>query len=319
MATFLVTPAMDPALRARVERAVSTRARARYHAGRAGLSGPLAAGGPRLTWMRVFPFALAVVIGALGYGSYRAERRAVAAERSALLVAIDEQRARLPAGYEGFVDATDRWIAEAARDADRSDLVAPSLKGSLDAVLRRPAVYVRLPAASATDAHALDEAAKASDKDAFLLCLLRPPPSGSERDLLAKVRGVYFGGAKVDEETASARRLADAHAGVAALGLSFAGAVQASDGLAELKKQRRALEGAKVAEAARALAAKVLLVVLDEGSAARVELIDLEAKSVLLRVHRKLEEPSGSAAAAIHREAIQGCGLARAVRRATEE
>jgi hypothetical protein len=317
MATFLTTEAMHPALRARVERAVSPRARARLHAGKVGLSGPFAAGGPGLRWARVFPFAVALVLFLLGYASYRAERRAVAAERASIEGALAEQRARLPAGHEGFVADTDQWIREAVRDASLPDLVAPALKGALDGWLRRPAVYARLPAAEARDARSLDDAARASSKDAFLLCLIRPPASGSERDLLAKVRGTYFGGAKVDEETANVRRLADAHVGLAAVGPTFEGAVRGAAELPELRKLRRGLEAAPVAEAARAAAAELLILVLDEGpTSARVELVDLRARTVVLRLDRRLEEPGSSPAAAVHREALQGCALAGAVRRA---
>jgi hypothetical protein len=317
MATFLTTPTMHPALRARVERAVSPRARARHHAGRAGLSGPFAAGGPRISWARIFPVALMVVLGALAYASYRAERRAVAAERASLLDTLAAQRARLPAGHEGFLAVTDRWIADVARDADPADMVSPALRGALDGWLRRPAAYVRLPVAEVRDAKAIDEAARASGKDAFLLCLLQPPPSASERDLLAKVRGTYFGGAKVDEETSSVRRLADAHVGLIALGPSFEGAVRAADDLPELRKLRRTLEGAPVAEAARASAAEVFLVVLDEGPTARVALVDLVHKNVLLRVRRPLEAPASSPAATVHREPLTACALALSVRNAT--
>lgn len=318
MATFLVTDAMSPALRARVERAVSPRARARHYAKNLGLSGTLAAGGPKLTFMRLFPVVLAIAVFGLGYASYRAERRAVAAERASLTGALAGARARLPAGHELFVAATDRWIQDAVQDPDRADRVAPSLKGSLDAWLHRPAVYIRLPAAEAKDAHSLDEAALSSGKDAFLLCLRDPPPSGSERDLLNKVRGVYFSGAKVDEQTASVRRLADAHVGLAAVGPSFETALLAAPGLPELKKLRLALEAAPIADAARAASAEVLIVVADEAAGARVAIVDLSDKSWLLRMSRPFEALASSPAAQIHRESMQLCALARAARKLAE-
>jgi hypothetical protein len=316
MGTFLTTPAMHPALRARVERAVSPRARARRHAARVGLSGILAAGGPRVSWMRIFPFAVMAVLGALAFVTYRAERRAVAAERASILEALAAQRARLPPGHEGFLAVTDRWIADVARDADPADVVSSALRGALDGWLRRPAAYVRLPLAEARDAPAIDQAARASGKDAFVLCLLRPPPSASERDLLAKVRGTYFAGSKVDEETASVRRLADAHVGLLALGPSLEGEVRAAADLPELRKLRRTLEGAPVAEAARASAAEMFVVVLDEGPNARVALVDLVHKEVLLRLRRPLEAPGSSPAAAVYREPLAACALAVSVRSA---
>src|SRR5262249_8914130 len=149
MATLLTTPSMHPALRARVERAVNPRARARHHAAHVGLSTPFAAGGPRLSWMRAFPIVLGVVLGVLAYASYRAERQAVAAERAALAASLAGQRARLPPGHDGFLAATDGWIAEVAHEADPTDLVSPSIRGALDGWLAHPGVYVRLPAAEA--------------------------------------------------------------------------------------------------------------------------------------------------------------------------
>jgi hypothetical protein len=322
VATFLTTPAMSPALRARVERAVSTRARARHHAKSLGLSRPFAEGSGKLRLARLFPFLVAALLGALGLLSYRADRRAVAAERAALLGALDERRAQLPAGHAGFVAMTDGLLGDAAREADPADVIAPALKGraALDGWLRRPAAYVHLSLAAARgDAHALDEAARASSKDSFLVCLMQPPASSSERDLLAKVRGVYFGGAKVDEETANVRRLADAHVGLAAIGPSFEAATRASDELDALRKLRRTLDGAPVAEAARAAGAQLLVAVIDEAASARVLLVDLTSKSVLLRLRRRLEEPGTSPAATVRREELQGCALALAARRAAEE
>jgi hypothetical protein len=181
-------------------------------------------------------------------------------------------------------------------------------------------VYVRLPAAEARgDARAIDEAARRSGKDAFLLCLQHPPASGAERDLLAKVRGVYFDGAKVDGETANVRRLADAHAGLAALGPAFEGAVRAADELPALRKLGRELEAVPVEQAARAVGAELFIAVVDDAAEARVLLVDLASKEVLLRLRRRPEEVGTSAPAALHREEIQACALALAVRRAVEE
>jgi hypothetical protein len=321
VATFLTTPAMHPALRERIERAVSPRRRSRHQAKTTGIPRPFTGGAGTKVWLlRLFPVLVAAVLGGLAFASYRAERRAVADEKSALLHALDERLAQLPRGHEGFVAATDRWIAEAARGTDREDVVALKGAAALDGWLRRPAVYVHLSAAAATgDAHAIDEAARASSKDSFLVCLLRPPASPSEKDRLAKVRGVYFGGAKVDDDTANVRRLADAHVGLAAIGPSFAVAARGAEGLSMITKLRRELDGAPVAEAAKAAAAELFVVVVDEATEARVLLVDLATKSVLLRVRRSLAEAGASPAATVHREQLQGCGLAMAVRDAVGE
>ena len=321
MATFLTSPAMNPALRARIERAVSPRARAKHHGSSQGMARPFAGGGQKLRLARLFPVVVAVLLGALGVTEYRAERRAVVEERAALQAALDERRARLPAGHEGFIAATDRWITDTAAEPDRADVIAPSIKGhaALEAWLHRPAVYVHLPVTGARDAHTLDDAAQQSSKDSFLVCLLRPPASSSAHDLLAKVRGVYFEGAIVNEETANVSRLADAHLGLKALGPAFAGFVRAADELPEIRSLRQKLDAAPIAEAVKATGAELLIVVVDEGAEARVALVDLAAKSVLLRVRRRLEVPGTSPAASIYREQIQGCALAVAARHAAED
>jgi hypothetical protein len=209
-------------------------------------------------------------------------------------------------------------MTEATNEPDPADLVDPDLRapGALDAWLRRPAVYVHAAAAELRDPSKLDEAVRGSDKDPFLVCLLSPPASSSERDLLAKVRGVYFGGAKVDDETGNVRRLAEARLGLAAIGPAFEGAVRAAEELAALKKLRRELESAPLDRAKKATGAEVLIVVADEPKReARVTLVDLAAKKVALRVRRKLEEQGKSPMAALHREQLEGCALAAAVRR----
>ncbi|WP_437323325.1 hypothetical protein [Sorangium sp. So ce381] len=327
MATFLTTERMNPALRARVERAASHRARARHHAARAGIKGTFASE-KRLGRARLLTLLTAAAVVLLAVAMYVQDRRAIEAERRALLAVLDERRAEFPAGYEGFVEATDRWIGEAASDGDPADVVDPSLRapGALDALLHRPAVYVRAPRAELRDARGIDDAARGSDKDAFLLCLLKPPPSPSERDLLTKVRGVYFGGTKVDEETANVRRLAEARLGLAVLGPVFEGSVRAARDVAALRRHRNELDRSPIELAKKAAGAELLIIVADSpvesatsASSARVSLVDLAAKKVVLRVGRRVDQQGLSPTGVLHREQIEGCGLAFAVRRSVEE
>ncbi|WP_437275036.1 hypothetical protein WME90_27720 [Sorangium sp. So ce375] len=327
MATFLTTERMNPALRARVERAASHRARARHHAARAGIKGTFASE-RRIGRARLLTLLTAAAIVLLAIAMYVHDRRAVEAERRALLTVLDERRAGFPAGYETFVEATDRWIGEAASDGDPADVVDPSLRapGALDALLRRPAVYVRAPRAELGDVRRIDDAARGSDKDAFLLCLLQPPPSSSEHDLLTKVRGVYFGGTKVDEETANVRRLAEARRGLAVLGPAFEGSVRAARDVAALRRHRKELDQSPIELAKKAAGAEVLIIVAESpvetktsASSARVSLVDLAAKKVLLRVGRRVDEQGLSPMGVLHREQIEGCGLAFAVRRSVGE
>lgn len=320
MATFLVTPRMNPALAARVERAVSDRRRARHHASALGLKGTFAAG-EGFTISRLWPIAVALLLGAAAAALIIADRRALEADRRSLLSALTDARATFPAGHEGFIAGVDRWIVETAGDEGAAEVIDPALrpKGALDAWLRRPAVYLRGPIADLRDPLKIDEAAKGSGKDAFLLCLLIPPPSTSERDLLNKVRGVYFDGAKVDEETAGVRRLAEARAGLALIAPVFEGWVRAAPDQRVLAKLRRELTAAPLSAARRAAAAESLLVVTDgPAREARVALIDLAGKKVMARLRLGVEEQGNSPQAALHREQLEGCSVAVAARRRVE-
>ncbi|MFT3765054.1 MAG: hypothetical protein QM820_06005 [Minicystis sp.] len=188
--------------------------------------------------------------------------------------------------------------------------------------MRRPAVYVHARSSELRDPVKLGDAVRGSGKDAFLVCLLSPPASSTERDLLGKVRGVYFDGAKVDDETGNVRRLADAHAGLAAIGPAFEGAARAAEDLTALKKLRKEMESAPVEQAKKAASAELLIVVVDgPGREARVTMVDLAEKKVRVSVRRRLgiEEQGNSVNAALYRDQLEGCGLALAVRRSVVE
>ena len=320
MATFLVTPRMNPALRARVERAVSPKARARHKAAGLGMASPFASG-QKLRPARLLPVIALVVIAGLFVAMLIHERRALEAERSALLSEIGELRAGLPAGHEGLIAETERILVEAAGEEDAPEIIDPTLRpaGALEAALRQPTLYVHALAAELRDARRMDDAARGSDKDAFLVCLLYPPASTSERDLLAKVRGVYFAGAKVEDETASVRRLAEARLGLAVLAPAFEGSVRAAQDRNALKRLRRDLQKAPVELAKKAAGAKLMLIVADSAAWARVTLVDLGAKRTLLRVRRPTEELALSARASSQREEIEACSLAVTVRKAVTE
>lgn len=320
MATFLVTPRMNPALRARVERAVSPKARAKHHAAGLGMASPFASR-EGFRPAKLLPLLALVVIAGLFAAMVFHERRELEADRTALLAEIDALRPGLPAGHEGLVADTERLLMEAAADGETVESIDPALRaaGALDATLRRPALYVRAPAAELRDARGVDDAARGSIKDAFLVCLMYPPASTSERDLLAKVRGVYFAGAKVDDETANVRRLAELRIGLAVLAPTFETTVRTAQDRNVLKRMRKDLQKAPIDLAKKAAAAELMLVVADTPAGARVTLFDLAAKKPLLRVLRKNEELALSSLGSAHREELEACSLAVAVRRAVTQ
>jgi hypothetical protein len=342
--TFLTTPRMNPALRARVERSVSRGAKARHHTKQLGL-GPLFQGRARLGVGRLIPLVALAVVALLVGLARRQDQHDVEEQRAAVLAALEAHRSALPPGHESFLATTEQLVRELATGAYAGDLVAPELllPGALDGLLARPAVYVRGATPELRDPARLAEAAATSTKDAFLLCLVEPPVSRDERAVLGKIRGVSFGGAMVDAQTANIRRLVEAQVGFAVLGPAFEAEARAAEALAPLQKLAKDLQAAPIEAASRAAAAELLIVVADEAEDAapksktsgtddplgyraqerahevRVALVDLTSGRALLRLRRRVDASNRSErATALYRAAIQGCDLALDVRGATD-
>ncbi len=318
MGTFLTTPRMNPALKARVERAVSRKAAAMHHASALGMSKPFASR-QGFRPIQLAPIFAIVLIGSLFAAMVVHEKRALEEDRAALLHELEELRVGLPAGHEGLIAETERLIVASSDDVP--DLIDPSLRqpGGLDAVLRRPALYVHSSEAALCDKRGIENAALESNKDALLVCLLHPPASMAEPDLLAKVRGVYFAGAKVDDETGTVRRLAEARVGLAVLVPAFETSVREAQDQNTLKKLRRELQKAPVEQGKKAAHAEIMIIGADSMAGVRVTLIDLVAKKTLLRVRRRPEAQTWSKLALNNKEAIEGCSVAALVRTVVAE
>jgi hypothetical protein len=337
---------MNPALRARVERAVSSREKARHNARVTGLGQAFKGKSRRRANVgRLIPIvAIGLVALLFWLGNSNAERE-IEDERAAILTALSAQRGGLPERSDTFLERIQLRVAEETSGDYLGDVVDSELlvPGELDGWLSRPAVYIRGATPELRDPHKLADAAATSIKDAFLMCLVEPAVSHGERDVLAKIRGVYFAGAKVDDETANIRRLLEAEQGLAVFNRTFEADARATGDLAVLKRLRRDLESAPIEAARLAATAELLIVVADEipepeatskpargvpalgyraqdgAHDARVALIDLTSGRVLLRVRRHLDASGRSErATALYRVAIQGCDLALDVRGATE-
>jgi len=325
MATFLVTPQMNPGLRARVERAVSHRRRAKDAAAKLGLQGSLG-GKEKLRLARVLPVLLLLVVAGLGTAMFVVGKRELERERTALLTIIQDRRAALPGGHDRFLGVTDHYITETAGDTAPPDSIEASLKapGALDALLKRPAVYLHGSAPELADSAKIDAAAKASDKDSFLVCLASPPATNGEKDLLAKVKGVYFQGAKVDEATASVRRLTDARAALLVLSPAFEEQVRTATEWKGLRMLRHDLEAVPAERAGPAVAAEVLIVVADVAAKtntreSRVAIVDLTTKTVLYRGKPHVDNQGRTAASTFYSAEVDGCAMALAVRQSLEK
>jgi hypothetical protein len=335
---------MNPALRARIERSLSARAKASHSARTTGLGGAFT--GPstrRVNVGRLIPIVAIGIVALLIGLTRRSDARELEEARADVLTTLEAQRGRLPQQSYSFLETTQKRIAEETSGPYLGDVVAPELlvPGELDSWLARPAVYIRGATPELRDPRKLGEAAATSIKDAFLMCLIEPAASHAERDVLAKIRGVYFAGAKVDDETANIRRLLDAQQGLAVFNRAFEADARAAEDVAILKRLKRDLDTAPIDAARLASTAELLIVVADEiqepdaanklavdsmgyraqesAHDARVALIDLASGKVLLRVRRRLDASGRSErATALYRVAIQGCDLALDVRSATE-
>ncbi len=337
---------MNPALRARIERSVSHRAKASHGAKETGFGGAFTRPGlRRVSAARILPVVAIGIVVLLFVLVRRSDALALEEARAEVLTELAAQRGSLPPKSDSFLEATQRRIVEESGISYPGDVVAPELliPGELDGWLARPAVYVRGATPELRDPARLAEAASTSIKDAFLMCLVEPAASRSERDVMAKIRGVYFAGARVDDETANIRRLAEAHQGLAVFNRTFEEGARTTDDVAVLKRLSKELGSAPIEGARLATTAELLVLVADEfqepahagkpapgadalgyraqegAHDARVALIDLVSGKVLLRIRRRVDASGRSErATALYRVAIQGCDLALDVRSATE-
>ena len=315
MGTFLTTRRMDPALAARIEASVSGR-KASESTWR-----------PRLVAIARLAAVVAVVTVVVGVMALRRrDRRELEASRAALLDTVHAASASLTPEQKDVVPRAESWVKRAA-GAYEGDFVADDLRpaGALAAVMARPAVYVRGPMETLGSGNAagVAGAASASFKDPFVVCLVEPPASRTEKVLLAKVHAAYARTA--EERTPNVRRLHDADAGLPFLMPPWAERIQMAPGEEELEKLRSDFERAPIEAAKRAAKATVLLFAIDEPGEpgvpaeldgerphnVRVGLVDLASSRVLLRM-RKRVDPSWISAAKRTELAsgLDGCALA---------
>ncbi|HYO95437.1 MAG TPA: hypothetical protein VER33_13035 [Polyangiaceae bacterium] len=323
MPSLLVTAKMHPALAARVKASLQRR---RGSVPRSGMA-------PTLTALVRLALVL-TVLGASGALLYFQERNAerLRAERSALVAEVRAHSTRLRGGDGGVVA---RVQAELVRASSRPepDHIAPGLRSAaaLDAVLARPTIYVRGPVEAFASSSLIAPAAAASWKDALVHCLLSPPASRTEKDLLRKVRAGASSSASRGPIAEHVSRLHDAEAGLPFLLPAFEARVVAAGDLGELTRLRSSFERAPIAKARVAARAELLLFAMDEPGDARVPaeldgerahwvrvgLIELSGGQVLLRLRRPVDPEWISAPVrAQHASALDSCALAMDIRSA---
>jgi hypothetical protein len=322
MPTFLTTSRMSPALRARVQASVSGR---RIRSQQALSPRSIAA-------LR----ALAVVslLGGLTAVALHVRRvdHELEATRSTLLAHWQRESAGLSPRHRALGTRVQRWLAEASGSQFEDEISAElRLPQGLQAVLARPIVYVRGDLADVRTLTSLENTARESVKDAFVLCLMDPPEQRSERTLLSRVRSAYAGGERMQRATGHVVRLGDGLMGLPLLDQGWRVRIAEARDRRELEQLRRTFERAPLERAKFAAKASVLLFAIDEpGDAAkpteldgerphhvRIGLVDLERDKVLLKLRRHVD-PSwlSDTTRAEYARGVDSCALALDVRSA---
>ncbi len=329
MPTFLTTSKMSPALAARIEASVTGRKLQPADAHRA----------PRTSSVRMRRFvsiARLVLVLTVAFAIYnfivfrRESQRALVQARASLLESVRVQRESISAEDTQAVPRIETWLTQLSGPYE-GDLVDAELRGpgKLAETLARPMVYVRGAVDALVSPQAVAAAARASTKDAVVVCLVDPPATRTEPALLDKVRIAYAGGRNVESRTTNVRPLNDAIMGLPFLQPEWAERVQASEDARELARLRADFERAPIEHAKQAARSTLLLAVIDEPGdgagpteldgerphAVRVALVDLPSAKVLLRA-RHVVDPGWITPArkATYAVGLDSCALALDVR-----
>jgi hypothetical protein len=292
MPTLLVTNKMAPELARRVQASVSGRQRG---AGRKSRSPGVVA------LLRVVTLTLLVAAVSGVVVLRQRDHDEVEALRAGLLETVARSAATLTAEDRQTLPRVERALMRAAGGYE-GDLVDASIrsKAGLSTLFEKPLLYVRGSIDAFGAPAAIAETARASQKDAFLVCLLDPPASRTERALLERVYVAYSSRARVDERTPNALPLYDAEAGAPFLAPEFAGRVRELGDRKRLKELAASVERAPLIQARKAVKARTLVFVMDEAADrrapaeldgerarhVRVGIVDLATDRALLRLRR---------------------------------
>jgi hypothetical protein len=189
--------------------------------------------------------------------------------------------------------------------------------------LATSAVYVRGPIDALGNPASRGAAVLASTRDSLVRCLLSPPSSRAESTVFESAKAAYTG--SPTERFGGVESLRDVALAMPFLVPAWEARVHAAETIDELGRLQRDLDRAPMASARRGARAKVLLLALDEASetrgpteldgelahAVRIELVDLRATKVLLRLRRRVD-PSWISVPrhAEYASGMDGCRLA---------
>lgn len=194
----------------------------------------------------------------------------------------------------------EKWLRSVSADYP-GDLVPAELgdETKLARLLGRRAIYARGPLSGLTESHDLGKFVARGQKDAFLDCLLDPPDSLTEKELLARLAHPSGGYSKLQ----NVEPLGAALAGMPLLAPAWSERFDSIDSVEMLAPLRELVQRAPLAEARRAARAELLLLVLDEDKAkgvpveidgtarhaVRFAVFDLRADRQVARLRRTLD------------------------------
>lgn len=319
MPTFLTTPKMSPELAARVETAVTGRQ-----------TGPSKLSTRLIAVLRFF--GVAAVIGVVVW-LVVVQREASAefeADRNGLLAQLREDTSQATDADKAIVSRIEAWAGKHI-GAYEGDVVDETLRGAgMSTTLARSIIYLRGSLDNFDSPKGIAEMGDTTYRDAFVLCLLDPPPKRTEKSLREAARAVLGGGERL-KVAAHVTRFHTARIGVPFLMPQWEERVRTAKKTRDLADMRSTLNRVSLKESVHAMKARLLLAVMDEPRDGispteidganrhyvRVTLLDLENDKVLLR-QRKLVDPAWipSARRGDYANGINSCELGLEVRAA---
>lgn len=280
--------------------------------------------------LRATILIVALVVCVTYFLGRRGEETKIAALRAEILRVQKVESADLGQTEKEVRLRTEHAIAQALGQYE-GDLVSDEAKDAelFSAVLAKQGIYLRGSLKDLSSEDGLARVAQNSVKDAFLVCLLDPPPGIEEHDLLERTYISYRSGPALDRATPGFFRLQAALAFMPLLEDSWRDNVLRAKELASLEHLMKTLKQAPLKQAKSAARAEYLLFLLDEEKQAgapsefdgasqhfvRIHLIHLASQETVLR-KRLLTDPSWISEKRRHRYAqgLLDCRLASELR-----
>jgi len=287
---------------------------------------------PLTALLRLAAFVLLAAVVAIVLYVRQQRVRALEHDRAALLQAMRNQGSALTRSDRELPGKVTAAVAMHAVPAYAGDWLPDELRNErrLTELLALPTLYLRGPLDVLSRAGGVAQAALGSWRDAFVLCLLDPPPARSESALKAKARAALARGSEM-QAAAHFERLEPLLQALPLLGPDWQQRVKAAETPRALDGYRKLFEVAPIQAAVRAAKARQLLLVVDEPGdtkapaeldgerphAVRVIVTDLASDQLQLRFRHDVDPTwLSQAARAEYASGIDSCALALDLRAA---